>query len=343
MPEDGKPGGTERGGARAPAAPRPEAGPDRRRAIRAATAIGTVAFLSGGTILGGWTLFHRWVRRDAAPVVVAAPSPASPSATVIEVEGVLERRLGEDGWAPVAAGERLRAEDTIRTPAAGRAVLAVGDASRIDVTERTELSVREITAAVQRLRLARGRIAIDHQPDGARVLVVESERGDAVARTHGARFSLLSAGGALSVATETGVVRLESGGARVEVAAGQRSVAVPGAAPSRAAPIPLAVLLRVGAAAAPRDPGLCAVVRGRTEAGSEVLVEGEPVAVAPDGRFEVRVLRRVGMVHARVVTRDVAGRTVQRTVPCAEAPGAEVTDFAVRWHDGARARARAAR
>ncbi len=309
-----------------------------RRGLRAVAALGGLALIASGVVVG-WASFHGWVRAQA-PAMNATVSTSQPiTAWVVEVEGVLERRVGESGWAAVAPGDRLQAEDAIRTPAGGHAVLAIGDASRIDVTERTELSVREITSAVQRLRLARGRITLDHQADGARVLVVESERGDAVARTNGARFSILSTGAALSVATESGVVRLESGGAKVDVAAGQQSIAVRGAPPSRVAPIPVEVLLRVGAAAAPRDPRLCAVVQGRVEAGSEVLVDGRPVEVGPDGRFEARVPRASGKQHARVVTRDVTGRTVQRTVPCMAPPGAEVTDFAVRWHDGARARA----
>lgn len=309
-----------------------------RPAVRAAAALGVSALIVLA-VVGGWATFHGWVRAKAPPMTTTVSTAQPITATVVEVEGVLERRVGEGGWVPVGPGERLQAEDAIRTPAGGQAVLAIGDASRIDVTERTELSVREITAAVQRLRLARGRITLDHQVDGARVLVVESERGDAVARTNGARFSILSTGAALSVATETGVVRLESGGAKVDVAAGQQSIALRGAPPSRVAPIPVDVLLRVGAAAAPRDPLLCAVIQGRVEAGSEVLVEGKPVEVAPDGRFEARVPRARGKLQVRVVTRDVAGRIAQRTVPCAAPPGAEVTDFAVRWHDGARARA----
>lgn len=309
-----------------------------RRAVRAVVALGGVALIAVA-VVGGWGSFHGWVRAKAPPMTVTAPTGQPITASVVEVEGVLERRVGDDAWVTVAPGDRLQAEDAIRTTAGGHAVLAIGDASRIDVTERTELSVREITAAVHRLRLARGRITLEHQADGARVLVVESERGDAVARTNGARFSILSTGAALSVATESGVVRLESGGAKVDIAAGQQSMAVSGAAPSRVAPIPVDVLLRVGAAAAPRDPRLCAVVQGRAEPGSEVLVDGRPVDVEPDGRFEARVPRARGKEHVRVITRDVAGRTVQRTVPCAAPPGAEVTDFAVRWHDGAKARA----
>lgn len=311
---------------------------ERPRAGRTIAALGGLALIIVA-VLGGWAIFHRWVR-GTAPAVAALAAPMGPAiaAKVVDVEGVLERRTERDRWVPVTPGEQLRPDDTIRTPAGARAVLAVGDASRIDVTERTELSVREITAAVQRLRLARGRIALDYQQDGARVLVVESARGDAIARTHGARFSILATGAVLSVATESGVVRLESGGAKVDVAAGQQSIAIAGALPSRASPIPIEVLLRVGAAASPRATGLCAVVRGKVEVGAEVLVDGRAVEVGPDGRFEVRVPREGGNTHARVLTRDVAGRVVRRTVPCVAGPGAEVTDFAVRWHDGAKAR-----
>lgn len=301
-----------------------------RNAVRAAALLAAVALLLGG----GWVLLHRWTaawgpsRQDA--VLAGGASPK-----VVSIDGRLERRTGADAWIPVVPGERLGADDVIRTTDRSSASLAFGSSS-LTVNERTQLAVREITAAVHRFKLSRGHVFGDYQADGARVLVIEDERGDSVARTHGARFSVLSTGAALAVETQAGVVRLQSGGAEVDVPAGRRSVAFRGVRPAAATPIPVDVLLRVAAAAAPPRSGICTVVRGKVDAGSEVTVEGVPVRIAEDGTFDVAVPRARGRREARVVTRDVAGRRAERFVPCGAASGPEVSEFAVRWHDGSR-------
>jgi signal transduction histidine kinase len=315
------------------AAPR-EPSPLRRR-TGAGRALAAAAFAAAVavTVAGGWTAFRGWVR--GSDPTLGAPAAQPPAVTVASLEGRIERRSGQGPWSAVEAGERLHPDDTIRTGEGSSASVVIGGSSRIAVADRTQLTVREITSAVQRLRLARGRIAVDHQPDGERVLVVEGERGDAVARTLAARFSVLATGTALGVATESGVVRLRSGGADVPVVAGERSVAIQGLAPSPAAPVARDVLLRVAAAAAAPDARSCAVVEGKADPGAEVSVDGIPVALEPDGSFHVRAPRSGDRPYARVVTREVDGRTVERRVACAVRAGPEVTDFAVKWHDGA--------
>jgi hypothetical protein len=162
-------------------------------------------------------------------------------------------------------------------------------------------------------------------------VVVESEGGERVARAGSARFSVLATGAALAVATEAGVVRLQSAGEAVEVAAGQQSVAIAGAAPARAAPIPVSLLLRV-ARAANDGRGTC-VVEGVVPPGAEVRVDGRSVEPGPNGRFTVRVSRSPGRDRANVVTRDAAGRIAERRVRCGDEPA--VSDFAVRWGNDA--------
>jgi hypothetical protein len=299
--------------------------PPRRPAL--AGAVPAVAFaLALLVAVGlGWAGFRRWIRGGDEPRPVAVA--ASPQVVeVLDAQGRIERLRGET-WEPVASGQRLQADDTIRTAAGAGATLAIGDRSRLAVSDATQLTVREITAAVQRLRLSRGRISVDHQPDGARVLVVESERGDSVARAGAARFSVLATGTALAVATETGAVRLQSAGRSVEVGAGQQSVSFEGHAPSEASPVPIALLLKV-ARAARAARGSC-TVEGTVDPGAEVRVEGRPVDPGPQGRFAVRLPLEKGRTHATVVTRDAAGHVVQRRVGCSSEH--EVSDFAVRW------------
>ena len=273
----------------------------------------------------GWTGFRRWIEAGEAPQP-AAVAPAPAAVEVLAAEGQVERRRGLE-WERVTSGQQLLADDSIRAAAGAGATLAIGAATRIVVSDATELTVREITATVQRLQLTRGRLSVDHQADGARVLVVESEGGDAVARAGTARFSVLASGAALAVATQAGVVRLRSAGEAVDVGAGQQSVSFQGHGPAIPTQVPVALLLRIARTA--RDAGGSCLVEGVVEPGAEVRVEGKLVEPGPRGRFTVRVPRTEARDRARVVTRDASGRVVDRRVPCEREHN--VSDFAVRW------------
>jgi hypothetical protein len=300
----------------------------RARSIRRAA---TAAVVGAALLVGvglAWAGLERPVRGgDAAPAVASAPDRRD-DVELERVEGTLER-LGPGGWEPLPAGQLLRADDTIRTDAISRAILAIGDRARVTVSDATQLTLRENTVAAQRLRLSRGRISVDHQPDGARVLLVESDDGGSVARAGAARFSVLASGRSLAVATDTGVVRLQAAGGSVDIGAGQQAVSFRGEPPDPTMPIPAAVLLKIARTAL--GEGVCAV-DGLAERGAEVRVEGHLVEVRSDGRFSVRLPARRGAMRATVVTRDAAGHVAERRVPCAPiGPEQEVSDFAVRW------------
>jgi hypothetical protein len=298
------------------------------RRIPRRAAIGVAAVV----LTAGLALFFA---RRPAELEPAAPPPviaAAYDASVAEVVGRLERRLATGGWTVVPEGSRLQADDTIRTGAGGRASLVIGTGSRLTVAGGTQLTVRELTAAAQRLRLTRGLVTVDAEQNGSRVLVIESE-GGAVARAERARFTVLSTDTSMAIVTETGAVRLESAGASIDVPAGQQSVAVRGSAPRLLGPLSVALLLKVANAARP-GAEVCAIVEGTVAPGSEVSVEGKPVVVGPEGRFVARVRRRPGAKDALVVTRDPAGRAAERKVPCVP-PAAEhdVSDLTVRWQN----------
>jgi hypothetical protein len=312
--------------------PAPQERPPRRRAALWGAAPG--AALAAALLLAialGWGGFRRWVRAgDSAPAAAVA-AVAPPAVEVLTVEGRIERRRGE-AWEPVARGQRLLPDDTIRAGAGSGATLGVGERSRLVLADATELTVREITAAVQRLQLSRGRISVDHQPDGARVLVVESARGDSVARAGPARFSVLASGTALAVATQAGVVRLKAAGQEVDVAPGEQSVSLGGQIPSKPTLVPMALLLRI--ARATRDARGSCIVEGTVEPGAEVRVQGRLVDPGPRGTFAVRLTPTEGR-GATVVTRDAAGRIAERRVDCGG--DHRVSDFAVRWGQDATA------
>jgi len=308
------------------------AAPFLRRRWRALAATAALVAAVGG----GWWLMARkfpavergeagHVERGAAGRVQGSEAPI-----VSAVEGRLERKDASGGWSPVAVGDRLAAEDVIRTPLGSTASLAIGERSRIALSDATQVGVREVTSAVQRLRLSRGRLSVDHQPDGARLIVVETERGDARAQAGAARFSVLSTGASLAVASEAGVVRLETDRGSVEVKEGQQAVAFRGATPTPPAPIPRAVLLKLANALGARPASLCAIVEGTVRPGTEVRVDGERVEAGPDGRFTQRVARRPRVDSVAVATREVSGTVIERHVACAPIDP-RLQDFAVQW------------
>jgi len=285
-----------------------------------------------------WVFLHTIYEAPAeAPApraaAVPAPAPAPPPAPVIHeavvesVVGRVERNLPA-GWTNVSVGDRLRADDSLRTSRGAKTALRIGDNSRLTVTEGSQLTIRELTEQVHRFRV-RGNVFVDYKPDGERVLRIENDENGAVAEAREARFSVLSTGTSLAIATETGSVDLKSKDQTIHVASGEEAFARAGEAPRPSAPIPTEVLLKV-ANAAGAGASFCADVEGSAEAGSEVLVDGQPVELDENGRFSLRVPRAAGKRLVRVETRDPSGRSKTSEIPCVADP-ARIKDLAIRW------------
>src|SRR5438105_5963624 len=168
-------------------------------------------------------LFRRGVYEPpAAPQLVSVPVPSAialQQAVVLSVTGPVQKAYRSGEWSRLTPGDRLGADESIRTGKGGRTDLRIGDKSNLAVTESTQVTIRELTRAVHRFRLERGRLAVDYKPDGERVLKIENET--AVAETHGARFSVLSTGATVAVATELGSVNFRAAGKEVIVGEGQ--------------------------------------------------------------------------------------------------------------------------
>ena len=288
-------------------------------------------------LAAAWAVFVRTVYERPEPTARAAqPAPDAPpeleQPAVTDVQGTVERTTQEGAWVPVHAGDLLRARDAVRTGAASRADLAVGRTARLTVAEGTHVTVREVSAAVQRWNLVRGRLSVDSRPGGRRTLRVETESGTAVAES-GAQFSVLAAPLSMAVAAQSGTVDLAGSGRSVRVEPGQQASVRTGEPPAPPAPLPPRLLLKV-ATAAQGGADVCALVQGRADAGTEVRVDGEAVEVAAGGRFSARVRRQPGREHVEVVTRDASGRHVSRRVPCAGAGEQGISHFSVRWKRG---------
>lgn len=268
------------------------------------------------------------IAQPATPVVSPPPgaeeTEVENGAVVARVTGRVERSVAGGDWAEVRQGEKLQANDAIRTGANSRAQLEVDNKSRITVAQSSEVGIREVRKAAHTFKLVRGQLAVDYQPDGTRTLRIEGEGGDAVAQSEGAKFSILSSGGTLAVATETGAVNLEASGTSVAIRAGEQSVARPGSAPSIAAPIPVKLLLKL----ATTGTEGCPTVRGVAEAGTEVLVDGRAVPLDAKGAFLVKGPTD-GRKQLTVVTRHVTGKLEEKVVACRTAPNR--ADVSIRW------------
>jgi FecR protein len=271
------------------------------------------------------------VETPAAPVAPAAPAPPPvEDALVSAVVGDVQRVDPAGSASALSVGDRLRVSDSLRTGKGARTDLEIGAGSKLTVGEGTQLTVREINNQVHRLKLTKGRITADYK-GGDRSLRIENETGDTVAETKGARFSLLSNGTSLAVATAEGAVDLTAKEKTVQVGAGQQAVALAGEAPSAAEPIPAALLLKVADASASKHvEGLCAEVDGQAPSGTEVLIDGTPLAIARDGHFRVKVPRDPkDKLLVLVALRDAMGRETTRKVPCETDP--QIDDMAIRW------------
>lgn len=288
-------------------------------------------------VAGAWVLFRGTLYRPEPPPrarPLASDEPKVDEAIVVAVGGDVVRLSPTGGTSALAVGQRLRADDSVRTGRGGHTDLQLGARSRLTVAEGTQLTIREVTENLHRFKLMRGRIAVDYQADGARLLRIESADGSAVAETQGARFGVLSTGTAVAIATETGAVKLTARQKTVEVRAGMQSSALAGHPPSAAEPIPAKLLLKVADAAlhAQRREGLCAEVEGTAPPGAEVLVDGAPAAVADDGRFRVSVPAEPEKTSVAVTIRDAGGRETVKMVPCGTGGStARIRDFAIRW------------
>jgi hypothetical protein len=276
------------------------------------------------------------VIRAARPAPSSSPAePAAPAARadalVVSADEGVERTVAGGEWAPVRAGDTLAVADSIRTGAAGSAELELGRGSRVTIAQRTEVAVRELTAAVQRIGLVRGRVGVNVAPDGTRVLRVEDAAGQMSVTATGGRLGVVAAPSSLAVVAQEGGAVLESAGASVAVPAGHQATAWRGVAPVAPTPVPKQLLLRVVHAMDAKRATVCNVVQ--VDVAAEVLVNGEPVETPPDGKIVLRVPPRGRRRSAELLIRHATGREERQQVPCWQ-DEADVSDLEVRWDGG---------
>lgn len=290
---------------------------------------GVVVAAVAAAVIGG-AMVIRVVRPAPASAPAAAPARSADALVVAADEGV-QRTVAGGGWAPARAGDTLAVADSIRTDAAATAEIELGRGSRVTVAQRTEVTVRELTAAVQRIGLIQGRIGVDVESDGTRVLRVEDASGDVRVTASGGRLGVVAGPTSLAVVAQEGGALLESAGKTVDVPAGHEAAAWRGLPPVAPAPVPRALLRRVVLAMEAKRASVCNVVQ--VDLAAEVVVNGEAVETPPDGRLVLRVPPGGRRRRAELVIRHASGQVERESVPCWR-DEADVSDLEVRWDGG---------
>ncbi|MEE8410784.1 MAG: FecR domain-containing protein [Myxococcota bacterium] len=228
---------------------------------------------------------------------------------VVRAEGTVERLRGESGWLQVSSGDRIAVADAVRTADDSRAELEVGDGSRIFLENASELLVRRADNKETRFRLRRGRLRANKRRSG-KTLHIEAPDTDATVSSDEGSFTVSTDGlGTLAVATTAGNAKLKTKNAEKTIGEGQQSVALPDGSVTATVPIPKSLLLKIGKLPTGVRRKRNLVLKGRTEVGATVTINGVRAKVDRKGRFRTRVRLREGNNELAVVARGVSGLT----------------------------------
>jgi len=252
------------------------------------------------------------IPRDAAP-----PDAPSSGVTVVvgSVRGRVYRKQTDTQWQLIAMGQKLDLLDTIRTDEASRAEFRVGEkGTMIEVPANTQLSFVALTDEVSSLLLKDGRIHASVTGGTESRMRVAFSNSDAVAETdHGEFFARNAEGEQVSVAVQTGSVKLSAKGKEIVVHKGHQSTVEAGHVPSAPIKIPATVFLKI----AHRQRALArreAKLKGLSTPGAIVSINGVRVIAGTDGEFETRVQLEEGQNDVEILAEDVLGRTTSESV-----------------------------
>lgn len=265
-----------------------------------------------------WATTHRPPPPPPAMLDAGAP-PASkpiPTVTVAKAEGLVEvRRQGSDRWEAVTLGAVLAQADAIRTGAAGTVELEAGG-NTVSLLSGTDVKVAELTADLTRYLLGSGLVAGAAPGAAGRTLQVDVDGTDVAVSASVGAFRMSSNGaGTVAVAAQEGDVRVAAKGKVVVLRRGERSLVLPGGAPSDATPIATSLLLKVAWPKQRETNKRVVTITGRTEAGALVFALGRPVAVGADGAFTQSVTLPEGESRLDVAAVDVSGNDRREAGP----------------------------
>ncbi len=172
-----------------------------------------------------WAGRMRWAA--AAAIVLAALylgrdhldsafAPSGPRATIASSSGILYRLPQET----LEVGSALMEGDVVRTPAGGQAILQLADGSRIEMNERTELTVHAAWSGCT-IRLDRGDIIVQASKQRRGNLKVRTR--DSVASVKGTIFSVSAGAAGSLISVVEGSVEVSQSGLEEVLAPGQQA------------------------------------------------------------------------------------------------------------------------
>jgi hypothetical protein len=239
-----------------------------------------------------------------------------PSAKITQLKGEVEKKTKDGQWIPVRIGSRLTIDEGVKTGREAEVTMTLADQSTVKIEKESELSVKEMTEAVAKFKLKMGKVTADVKESKERQFKIETEGSDAVVTTKHGIFVMTSTGkGTVVVATKTGDVELKAKEKAVKVSAGSQSKVLPGEAPKEAEPIPKSVFLKVDWPPARKLNVKETTIKGTTDVGAMVSINGVRVAVDPTGRFEANVALEEGRNKIQVVTEDAVRNIKEENSP----------------------------
>lgn len=283
------------------------------RAIFGVALLGIVA-----VVPVAWWLFLSDGSGKQPPIVV----PNNPSAVVDagvvakaieihlgDVQGTVQIRRGLDGgWVDAKSGDTLNPSDGVRTTNGSYAVLVGEETWEVKMEPGTEVGIGELKESITKLLLESGMAKATVKGGGRHTFEVRAGNSDAVASTDGGVFTIASNGkGTVAVGAESGEVNFAGGGRVVIVRAGQQSIVRPGEGPSAPSPIPTSLLLKVKLPTGVTNKSKF-TIKGETEPGALVEVQGKVIAVDAKGRFEAPVVLKEGANPLSVSAKSVGGK-----------------------------------
>jgi Glucodextranase, domain B/FecR protein len=280
------------------------------RALFPLAVVGLVAAVP----LGWWLFLGEPSASASLPMAAPTPSPdAGRGAVEIhlgDIAGSVEVRRGLDGgWAEAKPGDVLQPSDGVRTTNGSYAVLVGEETWEVKMEPGTEVGIGELKESISRLMLSSGMAKATVRGEGRHSFEIRASSGDAVAQSDGGVFTIATNGqGTVAVGSESGEVAFAGGGRMVIVRAGQQSIIKPGLGPTAPTTIPSSLLLKVAlpARGTVNTPKL--LVKGDTEPGAAVEVQGRIIRVDAAGHFEVQVPLIEGRNPLTVRAQGVGGK-----------------------------------
>jgi FecR protein/Glucodextranase, domain B len=303
-----------------------------RRRPRVYARLALLALLTVGVLLAATRMSRQLFDRPravpeadrAGSSTAASPGLAIPRAEPREPDAeALFRVAGSEGeveafregqWVALPRGEIIGSPDVIRTGAGSRAVLRLGSSTEIELREKVQIRLDRLSKTEMGVDLVRGKVFAHVARAGDHLTISAS---DTRTSNDGPTHFIVKAeeSGRVSVAVTDGSAHFASGGREVILGPGTESRSERGGAPAEPERIPEEVLLSVVWPEAERhgargmaDGKREGVVAGRARPSSAVTVNGAPVLVAADGRFQARVPLRVGANPLEVEAEDLSGR-----------------------------------